>query len=70
LPQKPTFEMDGARFSRLEEFYEEVSRALIPGTCWGRNLNAFTVLDWLGEIVRVHTKGGHEQEASVEPVLE
>ena len=25
----------------LDEFFDEVSRSLIPGSRWGRNLNAF-----------------------------
>ena len=36
-----TYEIDGARFSRLEEFYDEIGRVLIPGAYWGRNLDAF-----------------------------
>ena len=35
------YEIDGARFSTLEKFYEEVSRVLIPGVHWGHNLDAF-----------------------------
>jgi hypothetical protein len=35
------FELDGTRFSTLEEFYAEVSRVVIPGSDWGRNLDAF-----------------------------
>jgi hypothetical protein len=31
MAQKATFEIDGARFSTLEEFYDEISRVLIPG---------------------------------------
>jgi RNAse (barnase) inhibitor barstar len=40
---RPTmmYEIDGARFAALEEFYDEVSRVLIPGAYWGRNLDAF-----------------------------
>jgi RNAse (barnase) inhibitor barstar len=38
---KPVFEIDGARFTTLEGFYEEVSRILIPGHAWGHNLDAF-----------------------------
>jgi RNAse (barnase) inhibitor barstar len=34
-------EIDGARFDSLEGFYDEVSRQLIPGADWGRNLDAF-----------------------------
>jgi RNAse (barnase) inhibitor barstar len=41
MPGKPTLEIDGARFSTLDEFYDEISRSLIPGAHWGRNLNAF-----------------------------
>lgn len=38
---KPTYEIDGRDFSTLEEFYEVVSRVLIPGAEWGHNLDAF-----------------------------
>jgi RNAse (barnase) inhibitor barstar len=38
---KPTLEIDGTRFDTLEGFYDEVSRQLIPGSDWGRNLDAF-----------------------------
>ncbi|HCE43801.1 MAG TPA: barnase inhibitor [Lentisphaeria bacterium] len=38
---KPIFEIDGDRFSTLEEFYSEISRVLIPNSCWGHNLDAF-----------------------------
>ena len=38
---KPTLEIDGFRFSTLEEFFDEVNRNLIPGVDWGRNLDAF-----------------------------
>jgi RNAse (barnase) inhibitor barstar len=41
MAAKPTYTIDGHRFSTLEEFYDEVSRCLIPGADWGRNLNAF-----------------------------
>lgn len=41
LPQKPTFEIDGARFSTLGEFFAEISHELIPGADWGHNLDAF-----------------------------
>lgn len=36
-----TLEIDGARFNSLEELFDEVSRVLIPGATWGRNLDAF-----------------------------
>jgi RNAse (barnase) inhibitor barstar len=38
---KAVYEIDGYRFSTLDEFYEEVSRVLIPGAEWGHNLDAF-----------------------------
>jgi len=41
MQQKPTYEIDGSRFSTLEGFYDEISRVIIPGAEWGRNLNAF-----------------------------
>jgi RNAse (barnase) inhibitor barstar len=33
--------IDGALFDDLDGFYDEVSRRIIPGASWGRNLNAF-----------------------------
>ncbi|MFZ5441047.1 MAG: barstar family protein [Myxococcota bacterium] len=33
--------LDGARFSTLDGFWDEVERELIPGATWGRNLDAF-----------------------------
>lgn len=36
-----SFEIDGSRFETLEGFYDEVSRVLVPGRFWGRNLDAF-----------------------------
>ncbi len=41
MAPKTVYEIDGNRFSTLEEFYDEISRVLIPGAYWGRNLNAF-----------------------------
>jgi RNAse (barnase) inhibitor barstar len=38
---KTVYEIDGRSFSTLEEFYEVVSRALIPAAAWGHNLDAF-----------------------------
>ncbi len=41
-PEKPqVFVIDGERFSTLAGFFEEVTRVLIPGADWGRNLDAF-----------------------------
>ena len=37
----PVLVLDGARFSDLQGFYDEVSNQLIPGASWGRNLDAF-----------------------------
>ena len=34
------YEIDGSRFSTLDEFFDEIDRVLQPGQ-WGRNLNAF-----------------------------
>lgn len=33
--------LDGAQFSSLDEFYDEIGRILIPGSVWGKNLDAF-----------------------------
>jgi len=35
------YEIDGGTFCTLEEFYGAISRTLIPGVDWGRNLDAF-----------------------------
>jgi RNAse (barnase) inhibitor barstar len=35
-----TFEIDGERFSTLDEFYDEFSKVVIPGVSWGHNLDA------------------------------
>lgn len=35
------FVLEGTRITSLEAFYDEVSRVLIPGAYWGRNLDAF-----------------------------
>jgi RNAse (barnase) inhibitor barstar len=35
------YEIDGSRFTTLEEFFDEVSRVLIPTRDWGHNLDAF-----------------------------
>lgn len=34
------YEIDGENFSTLEEFYDEVTRVLVPNASWGRNLDA------------------------------
>ena len=38
--EKPS-EIDGDNFSSIDEFYDEISRVLVPGVEWGRNLSAF-----------------------------
>lgn len=32
--------LDGTRITSLETFYDEISRVVIPGHQWGRNLDA------------------------------
>jgi hypothetical protein len=38
---KPVRAIDGARIEDLDGFYDEISREVIPGATWGRNLHAF-----------------------------
>lgn len=38
---KSVYEIDGNKFDDLEAFYDHVSQILIPGSEWGRNLDAF-----------------------------
>ena len=38
---KQLFEIDGNNFSTLDGFWDEISDRLIPGSEWGRNLDAF-----------------------------
>ena len=38
---KVVYEIDGRDFSTLKEFYDVISRVLIPGAEWGHNLDAF-----------------------------
>jgi RNAse (barnase) inhibitor barstar len=40
-PSNTVYEIDGRRFSTLEDFYAEVSRVVIPGADWGHNLDGF-----------------------------
>lgn len=37
---KAVYEIDGRDFETVEEFYDVVSRVLIPGVYWGHNLDA------------------------------
>lgn len=41
MQNKKTYIIDGNDFSTLEEFYETISRILIPNADWGHNLDAF-----------------------------
>ena len=38
---KQELSIDGAEFSTLEEFYDQVSLRIIPGAAWGKNLDGF-----------------------------
>lgn len=38
---KQIYTVDGENFSTLEEFWDEISRVLIPNEFWGKNLDAF-----------------------------
>jgi RNAse (barnase) inhibitor barstar len=38
---QPEYEIDGRDFSTLDEFFEVISRVLIPEAWWGHNLDAF-----------------------------
>jgi len=39
--EKQVYVIDGANFSTLEEFWDEISNVLIPEVYWGKNLDAF-----------------------------
>lgn len=41
VAKKRIYEINGKDFRTLEEFYDVISRTLIPGTEWGKNLDAF-----------------------------
>ena len=41
IASKQMLQVDGAEFSTLEGFYDQVSRRIIPDAEWGRNLEAF-----------------------------
>lgn len=42
------YEIDGNEFETLEGFFAEISRVLIPGASWGRDLDAFNDVLWGG----------------------
>lgn len=39
--RKQVYEIDGAEFTSLDGFFDEISKTLIPNAKWGRNLDAF-----------------------------
>lgn len=41
MNKKRFYEINGDNFDTLEEFFDEISKVLIPGAKWGRNLDAF-----------------------------
>lgn len=45
---KRKYYIDGNNFSTMEQFYDEISRVLIPEADWGRNLDAFNDILWGG----------------------
>ena len=46
MAAKKTYVIDGQRFGNLEEFFDEISRAMLPDTEWGRNLDAIADILW------------------------
>ena len=40
MTEKPTYRIDGAAFSDLEGFYDEIEAQLLDGAAWGRDLDA------------------------------
>jgi RNAse (barnase) inhibitor barstar len=44
MDEKPTFRIDGAAFSDLEGFYDEIESEMTAGRPWGRNLAALDEL--------------------------
>lgn len=56
--------IDGNDFSTLDEFYDVVSRIIIPRADWGHNP------DWLLEIIRDHGPGGAQAADKVMLLLE
>jgi RNAse (barnase) inhibitor barstar len=41
MMEKPTYRIDGAAFSDLAGFYDEVGEQLLGGDAWGCSLDAF-----------------------------
>jgi len=77
---KAVYEIDGRDFSTLQEFYDVISRVLIPGAAWGHNLDAFNdilrggfgtpeggfVLRWKNSDVSRQRLGYHETVRQLE----
>ena len=59
MPTKRIYEIDGAAFFTLEEFYEEVDRKIITAP-WGHNLDAFN--DILGAVLGRQLKVSYSLE--------
>ena len=38
---KKEYEIDGNEFSTLQGFFDHISKVLVPGLVWGKNLDAF-----------------------------
>lgn len=41
MSPKRVYEINGKDFASLDEFYDEISKKLVPNAVWGRNLDAF-----------------------------
>jgi hypothetical protein len=54
------YEIDGRRTTSLNAFFAEVSRVLLPGVSWGRNLDAFddVLYGGLEHLTRATSSGG------------
>ncbi len=39
---KQVYTIDGANFSTLEEFYDEITTSLVPGTAWDHSVGALS----------------------------
>lgn len=64
---KRVYEIDGEHFVSLDEFYDEISKQLIPDAKWGRNLDAFNDIlrEDLGPRRRASSFGGRTPDYPV-----
>jgi hypothetical protein len=46
MAQQQEYVIDGSRIVSLDAFYNEISRVLIPGHKWGRNLSSWAPKRW------------------------